>query len=88
MFLVAGLCAALAGCSVDTLGDCRAICDRYERCYDASYDVARCATSCRASAASDEFFQRKVDQCSTCLSGRECTATAFTCATECEGVVP
>ena len=88
----AALCAALAmgglGCTkIDNALDCETICNRYKSCYDSSYNDDACYDRCRANSESRDF-DRKVDICDACLSGRDCNAAAFNCTDECVGIVP
>lgn len=76
------------GCEeIDILTDCQQICDKYEDCFDADYDVSQCRSRCDENADA-EAFADKVDACETCLDDKSCAGSAFNCATECGGIVP
>ncbi len=89
-----GLLAALlvpvfAGCpSVQNAIDCSGICNRYQNCFDASYDTSSCESRCHKSSQADAAYSQNISACSTCISDKSCTSATFTCATECSGVVP
>ncbi|MFZ5444771.1 MAG: hypothetical protein ACOZQL_32565 [Myxococcota bacterium] len=82
----------LTGCAVvqkvDTALDCKGICERYQSCFDSSYDTAACAARCRASASEQPDFRRKADMCMACISERSCVQATFACVSECVSVVP
>ncbi len=68
--------------------DCNTICERYKSCFDASYDVAACASRCRDRAASDSATANAVNRCEACINDRACTSATFNCAVDCGNVVP
>lgn len=83
---VLGSCAVVQ--HVDTAIDCAGICDRYQSCFDSSYDTSACAARCRKSASKDPDFRRKADVCHACISERSCVKATVACVTECVSVVP
>jgi hypothetical protein len=73
---------------VDRLLDCHQICDRYSDCFDADYAVSTCRSRCENDADADAQFENRVDACENCIDGLSCAEGAFSCATECGGIVP
>ena len=88
LILSGGAVAAAACGNIDNAIDCDAVCDRYQSCFDSNYNTNACYDRCRSKSSSDSDHQHRVDQCHDCISGRDCTAAAFNCASECAGVVP
>lgn len=89
LLLFGGATLAMAACgNIDNAFDCNAVCDKYKSCYDSNYNTSACYDRCRSSSALDSNHQRKVDECHACMDGRDCTATAFNCVSECSTVVP
>ena len=89
--LLAGLlmlAAVASGCGMEAAYDCHGICDRYQSCYDSSYDTGSCASRCRDNAGSDSSYANKADDCHACMDDTSCTAAAFNCPTQCVGIVP
>jgi hypothetical protein len=86
------LALSLGGCAVvqkvDTAFDCKGICERYQSCFDSSYDTAACASRCRKAASEEPDFRRKADVCNACIGERSCVAATFACVSECVSVVP
>lgn len=77
------------GCSlVEDAIDCKGNCDRYQTCFDATYDTTGCQSRCRANASSDVNYRAKSEACSACISDKSCVSATFTCATDCIGIVP
>jgi hypothetical protein len=86
-----GLFTALAvtGCNdVKNAYDCDHICERYQSCFDTSYDVDSCETKCKNNADSDDSFADKASSCQSCEDGDSCVAAAFSCADDCADIVP
>jgi hypothetical protein len=78
------------GCNpVDNAVDCHAICDRYQTCFNAEYDVAACESRCREDANADnDDYTTRADGCSNCIDDKSCASATFTCAPACAGIVP
>jgi hypothetical protein len=74
--------------SVDAAIDCGSICSRYKDCFATNYDVDKCSTRCKDTADKDRDYRDKADACHNCIEDRSCGGDAFSCATECLGVVP
>ena len=86
---VAFVIAAMGACSsVDNAIDCHSICKRYGDCFNSAYDVGACESRCKSNSASDSDFQNKVNTCNACIDDRSCTSAVFTCASNCNGIVP
>jgi hypothetical protein len=66
---------------------CEAICDRYQDCFVASYDVDDCKDRC-LERADDPNHEDEENVCESCIDGASCTQAAFTCINECAGIVP
>lgn len=88
-----GVCAlagvAFTGCGeADKLFDCNAVCNKYKTCFNDKYDVGACRNRCKDKADADKSFQQKADVCESCIDGKSCAGSAFSCTTECAGIVP
>ena len=81
---LAGLASAAGGC--DQVADCAAVCERYQTCFDADYDVDTCKTRCNDNA-SDAEFRAHTNSCDACINTRDCVDTAFSCASDCADVI-
>lgn len=90
-FLIVAGAFAASGCfatnAIDNALDCDDICDRYADCFDPTYDVGSCKSRCESDANDNEQFADRVELCTDCLDATSCTE-AFTCASECSGIVP
>lgn len=73
---------------VEVAIDCHAICERYQSCFDKSFDLVKCETNCRSNSVSDANYRQKADKCSSCIDERSCTSATFGCAVPCATVVP
>ncbi|MFT3696679.1 MAG: hypothetical protein QM831_26295 [Kofleriaceae bacterium] len=83
------VCLAGMGCSeVKNAYDCAHICNRYQECFDDSYDVDKCESDCKANANSDDTYADKASSCQSCEDDNSCAGAAFNCADECIGIVP
>jgi hypothetical protein len=84
--------AALAACgsdpvrSLDRSTDCADICQRYKDCIATDYDVSGCTDRC--SDMIDDKQTARIDACETCLDGKSCVNSVFSCTAECAGIVP
>jgi len=93
-FLVGGLGLLLlsvvaVNCdSVETAFDCQQVCTRYRDCYDPSYNVDNCRSSCRSRAASDPSVRQAADTCESCIGDMSCLSATFNCAGSCGNIVP
>jgi hypothetical protein len=77
------------GCSsIDNVIDCHKICDRYQSCFDKSYDTDACADRCHDQSSQDPNYQDKANQCEACIDDKSCASATFNCASECAGIVP
>ena len=77
-----------AGCASDVEEfNCGQICQQYQDCWDASYDVATCTDTCQDNANNDTSFASEAQACETCQDGVACTAS-WSCDTECSSVIP
>jgi hypothetical protein len=93
-FLVGGLGLLLSSLfavncdSVETAFDCQQVCTRYRDCYDSSYDVDKCRSSCRSRAANDPSVRQAADTCESCIGDMSCLSATFNCAGSCSNIVP
>jgi hypothetical protein len=88
LFAVVSLCLA-AGCNpIDAAIDCHAICSRYQTCFDAKYDLAKCESNCRSKSTTDTDYRHKADQCDACIDDRSCASSTFNCGVQCSSIVP
>jgi hypothetical protein len=85
--LLAGLFAVNCD-SVDAAFDCQQVCTRYRDCYDSSYNVDNCRSSCRSRAANDPSVRQAADTCESCIDGQSCLSAPFTCGSSCSNIVP
>jgi hypothetical protein len=74
--------------SIDTAFDCQAVCSRYRDCFNASYDVDACRSSCRTRAASDPNVKGAADTCQACIDDKSCASATFSCGSSCASIVP
>jgi hypothetical protein len=74
--------------SVETAFDCQQVCTRYRDCYDSSYNVDNCRSSCRSRAANDPSVQQAADTCDSCIGDMSCLSATFNCASSCSNIVP
>lgn len=87
--IAAGIFSPNFGCGeTEAAFDCAQICNKYQECGNASYDVSACTSRCRNSAEDDTAFQNKADACEDCIDDRSCIGAVFNCGTECAGIVP
>lgn len=87
-FLVTGSLFTACGDELDNVLDCSDVCNRYQECIDADYDVDSCVNECQADAGSSPDKEARLEKCDNCIEDRSCTGAAFACATECVGVIP
>lgn len=74
------------GCAeIDQTVDCNDVCNRYQSCYDASYDTMACRNRCETFANDNP---RAANDCDTCLDDRSCASSVFSCGGECAGILP
>lgn len=80
--LIALTVFALSGCVLDTIVDCRNMCERYQECIDSSSDVEACTSRCETRV--DEGDEDQADACDRCLDDNpECATAATLCAADC-----
>jgi hypothetical protein len=90
MLLLCSTALCASGClatEVDQSVDCRDVCDRYQSCYDASYDTAACRGRCEGYVDTDGHSQA-ANGCDACMDDTSCAAAIFTCGSECSGILP
>jgi hypothetical protein len=72
----------LSGCVIDTLVDCRNLCERYEDCFAPGSDIDACTTRCQSRV--DEGEDDQADACDACLDDNpECVTAATLCSADC-----
>lgn len=69
---------------IDMAVDCADVCNRYRDCFDASYDTDACRARCHDMVDHDP---NAANACDACLDGESCVSS-FTCADECQGILP
>jgi len=74
--------------SVETAFDCQSVCTRYRDCYDSSYNVDNCRSSCRSRAANDPSVRQAADTCEACIGDMSCLSATFNCGCSCSNIVP
>ena len=88
-----GIVASVVGCSeaVDEVTNsisCGEVCERYQDCFDADYDVEGCTDRCENSADASEDKERRLEICDACIDDRSCSDATFACTDDCVGIVP
>lgn len=84
---------ALIGCSeaadeVTNTINCHSVCERYQDCFDADFDVDGCTDRCEDDADASENRQERLESCNSCIDDKSCSDATFSCATQCAGIVP
>lgn len=72
----------LSGCALDTLVDCRNLCERTAECFDTDADIDGCTTRCesRVEAGDDD----QADRCDSCLDEQDsCVGATLACGAQC-----
>ena len=93
-FLPLGLAAFLgffvgASCDeIDAAFDCQQVCERYQDCFDSSYDVGACRSRCRTRSDQDSSTRQAADACENCMDDMSCASTVFSCSDDCVSIVP
>lgn len=84
--------ALAVGCNpvteIDETVDCRDVCDRYQSCFNASYDTAACRSRCEGLVDADGGRPRAANDCDTCMDDRSCVSAVFSCQVPCAGILP
>lgn len=77
------------GCAeIDESVDCNDVCNRYQSCYDSSYDTAACRDRCETLVDAEGGDPRAANECDTCMDDRSCASAVFSCAAPCAGILP
>ncbi len=77
------------GCAeIDQTVDCSDVCNRYQSCYDASYDTMACRNRCETFVDANAGNSRAANDCDTCMDDRSCVSAVFTCGGACAGILP
>jgi len=87
---LACIALALVACDpedVDEATDCEIICDKYQECFDSSYDTDACYDNC-VDRADDMPNRDQEDSCEDCIDDMSCGEAVFSCADNCVGIVP
>jgi len=93
MFLGAALAAIISfvgagGCDdVQNAFNCGDLCNRYQSCFDTSYDTGACRNRCEDLANNSQNFDERANRCQNCLNQNACVQAAFNCP-DCVGIVP
>jgi len=85
LFAAIGACSEDPITAIDRATDCADICDKYQECADANYNVDACTDRCEDMANKEDTAQ--IDRCSDCIDARSCTGSVFNCTTECAGII-
>jgi hypothetical protein len=73
---------------VDAAFDCHQVCDRYQECFDANYDVDACRERCRTRSDQDPNTRQAADACEACIDDVSCAGATFSCSASCVNIVP
>ena len=93
MFLGAALAAIVSfvgagGCDdVQNAWNCSDLCNRYQSCFDTSYDTGACRNRCEDLANNSQNFDERANSCQNCMNDNSCAAATFSCPV-CAGIVP
>ena len=93
MFLGAALAAIVsfagAGGCEDTQNafNCNDLCNRYQSCFDKSYNTGACEDRCTNIADTSTAAHDRANACQNCLNQNSCAGAAFNCP-DCAGLVP
>jgi hypothetical protein len=93
MFVGAALAAIVSfvgagGCDdVQNAFNCSDLCNRYQSCFDTSYDTRACTDRCEDLADDSQNFDERANRCQNCLNQNACVEAAFNCP-DCAGIVP
>jgi len=82
--LLLGLSTFLfSGCVLDTLVDCRNLCERYADCTgNRGFDIDGCTTRCESRVEAGEEDQ--ADKCDACLDNQTtCLGAGLACSPDC-----
>lgn len=80
--LIALLTLLLSGCVLDTLVDCRNLCERSAECFDPNADVDGCTTRCESRVDSGD--DDRADRCDACLDEHDtCLGATLACSVQC-----
>ena len=94
MFLGAALMAIVSfvgagGCDdVQNAFNCGDLCNRYQSCFDSSYDTRACTDRCEDLADESQNFDERANRCQNCLNDNSCAAAATFNCPDCAGLVP
>jgi hypothetical protein len=93
IFLGAALAAIVGfvgagGCdNAQNAFNCHDLCNRYQSCFDKSYDTGACENRCTDLANSNQNIDERANRCQNCLNDNSCAGAAFNCP-DCTGIVP
>ena len=94
LFLGAALAGIIAfmgasGCDeTQNAWNCSDLCNRYQDCFDKSYDVSGCSSRCQTLANNNQIQDERANACQNCMNQNSCNmATPFNCP-DCVGIVP
>ena len=72
--------------AIDRTTDCSNICSKYKECISGDYDTDACEDRCTDMVSANKTD--RIDECESCVDDKSCTNSAFSCASECVGIVP
>ena len=76
------------GCdSVQNEFNCTDLCNRYQSCFDKSYDTSTCSSRCTSAANNNQNFDQQANSCQNCMNQNSCAGAALACPS-CTGIVP
>ena len=93
MFVSAALAAIVSfvgagGCDdVQNAFNCADLCNRYQSCFNSSYDTRACTDRCEDLADESQNFDERANRCQNCLNQNACLEATFNCP-DCAGIVP
>jgi hypothetical protein len=88
--MLAGIVAGVGagGCDeIQNTYNCSDLCNRYQDCFNQSYDTVACTDRCEDLADADQNFDERANDCQNCLNDHSCAGAALSCPS-CAGIVP
>jgi hypothetical protein len=84
-----GMFVGAGGCDdVQNEWNCSDLCNRYQDCFDKSYDSGACQDRCADLANSNQNIDERANACQNCMNENSCVeANTFNCPA-CAGIVP
>ena len=69
-----------------TAADCGSVCQRYQTCFNPTFDVATCTNRCQTALTNRVIVSTDINDCRDCMGGNACTP-GYLCADACDLVI-